>query len=230
MADSKQTQAIVDTLKSKSAMKLDIFDASKAVFTVFKSELKSVADALKKGVGDSKDQINIEYIERGEFEAELRFAGDILIFYMHTNTFKFNKEHQVSKLAYVKEDEKRKYCSMISIYNFLADSFKYNRTNDLGYLIARIFVNLEKHFFVEGKGQLGFLYTGFGEGTIDNKVMRSIIERAILDTLDFDLLTPPYEEVKEVTVDAMKEASHYMKMKTGKRMGFSFKSDDNQPQ
>lgn len=228
MANSKNTQAIIDTLNVKSAMKMNVFEESKRVFSVFKEELKAVAVALEKGVKKSKDKIEIEYIERGEFEAELRFAGDILIFYLHTNIFKFDKGHEIAKMPYVKKDEKRKFCSMISIYNFLADSFKYNRTNDLGYLIARIFVNVEKHFFVEGKRQLGFLYKDFGKSIIDRKVMRNIIERAILDTIEFDLLTPPYDEVKVVTVDAMKEASHYLKMKTGKRMGFTFEADNIQ--
>jgi len=34
---------------------------------------------------------------------------------------------------------------MISIYNFLSDSFKFNRVNDIGYLIARVFTNKENH-------------------------------------------------------------------------------------
>ena len=50
---------------------------------------------------------------------------------------------------------------MINIYNFLADSFKYNRLNDVGYLVGRVFLNKDLHYFVEGKRQLGFLYNDF---------------------------------------------------------------------
>ena len=34
-------------------------------------------------------------------------------------------------------------------------------SNDLGYLIGRIFINHENHFMVQGKRQLGFLYNDF---------------------------------------------------------------------
>ena len=46
----------------------------------------------------------------------------------------------------------RTYCGVINMYNFLSDSFKYNRENDLGYLIGRMFINKE-NTFVEGKGK-----------------------------------------------------------------------------
>ena len=48
---------------------------------------------------------------------------------------------------------------MINIYNFLSDSFVYDRERDLGYLVARVFLNKEGHFFVQGKKQLGFCTT-----------------------------------------------------------------------
>lgn len=230
MGNSKSTQAIIDTLNSKSALKMEVFAKSKVVFAAFKEELKKVAKALEKGVADSKGVIEIEYIERGEYEAELRFAGDVLIFYLHTNIFRFEKDHPLNKTSYIKKDPARNFYSMISVYNFLSDSFRYNRTNDLGYLIARLFVNREQHFFVEGQQPVDFKQKDFGKGVIDSKAMRNIIEEAILDTLDFDLLTPPYDQVKEVTVDAMKEATNYLKLKTGKRMGFTFQTDNIEPE
>ena len=66
---------------------------------------------------------------------------------MHTNTFSFDKSHQIWNSSYVKEDEYKAYCGVINVYNFLSDSFKYNRANDLGYMIGRLFINKEKHFF-----------------------------------------------------------------------------------
>ncbi|PHS47447.1 MAG: hypothetical protein COB05_09315 [Marinobacter sp.] len=230
MANSKPTQAIIDTLNSKSALKMEVFAHSKKVFAEFRQEVKKVAKALDKGVKKSKGAIVVEYIERGEYEVELRFAGDVLIFYLHTNVFRFEKEHPINTTKYIKKDPARNFYSMISIYNFLSDSFKYNRTNDLGYLIARIFVNREQHFLVEGERPVDYKKKDFGSERIDAAAMKSIIENAILDTLDFDLLTPPYDKVKEVTVDAMKEATNYLKLKTGKRMGFTFQADKVDPE
>ena len=75
---------------------------------------------------------------------------------MHTNTF-YLKNHHIWNSSYVKEDKYRAYCSVINVYNFLSDSFKYNRVNDLGFMIGRIFINKEKHFFTEGNGRMSFL-------------------------------------------------------------------------
>ena len=62
-----------------------------------------------------------------------------------------NSYLQREKQKYVKEDKMRSFCGVIHVYNFLNDSFKYNRLNDVGNLVARIFVNKDKHFFVEGE-------------------------------------------------------------------------------
>ncbi|MFH1322113.1 MAG: hypothetical protein ABII90_15865 [Bacteroidota bacterium] len=216
---------IIKTLKEKSVMKQDVFQTTDDVFKEFKSTLRKIADDLKKEAETLDKRIVIEYKEKGEFEAELKFAGDILIFYLHTNIFNFDLSHGIYNSSYVQQDNFRSYCGMITIYNFLADSFKYDRVNDIGYMIARIFINKEKHYFIEGKRQLGFLYNNFSDAVVDTKAILSIIESAILYTLDFDLLTPPYNDVKEVTVNEILEATKYMVTSTGKRMGYTFQAD-----
>ncbi len=102
------------------------------------------------------------------------------------------------RTAYVKEDDSRSYCGIINIYNFLSDSFKYNRFNDIGYLIGRIFINKDNHYFIEGKRELGFLYNNFGKHEMNRETAQQIIETAITYTINFDLLTPPYETVKRL--------------------------------
>ncbi len=113
-----------------------------------------------------------------------------------------------------------------NIYNFLADSFKYNRINDLGYLVARIFINKDKHFFVEGKRQTDETVKDFAIDTISPGILRQIIETAIQYSIEFDLLVPVYDQVKMATVDQMREKISHSKMVTGKRLGFGFNSDD----
>lgn len=54
---------------------------------------------------------------------------------------------------------------------------------------------------------------------------QQIIEAAITYTINFDLLTPPYEAVKMVTVNEMKNTLDAISMKTGKRLGFRFQED-----
>ena len=212
-------------LVEKSSMKQDIYYNTLEIFKDFKKEIKKIVDQLNEDASKKDSRLIIEFAVRGEFEVELKFAGDILIFYMHTNVFKFNADHEISKTNYVKEDVRRRYCGIISVYNFLADSFKYNRANDLGYMIARIFLNNENHYAMEGKGQLENLYVDYEKAVIDQASIKAIIESCMLYSLEFDLLTPPYEAVQEVSVHQIKEATNHAMLKTGKRMGFVFKAD-----
>jgi hypothetical protein len=143
---------------------------------------------------------------------------------MHTNVFKLDQSHSFWKTNYLTEDEMRGYFGVVNVYNFLSDSFKYNRERDLGYLVARIFLNKEGHFFVQGKRQLGFLYNDLAGSKMDRDRLREVLHSIILYVLDFDLLAPPYDQVNQVTVSEMNELSA-SPLSTGKRLGFRFQAD-----
>lgn len=219
---------ILNLLKEKSALKQDVFHKTIATFKELKSVVKEVVKELKTDAEKIDKRVAIDYVEKNEFEIEMRVAGDVLIFHMHTNVFEFDKSHPIWKTSYVRDNPKNSYCGMISVYNFLNDSFKYNRVNDVGYLIARIFLNSEMHFFTEGKRQMGFLYNDFSNATLDKNVLKKILHSSIIYALDFDLLTPPFENMKEVTVMEIMEATNSMNIKTGKRLGFRFQADNDQ--
>src|SRR6218665_3223921 len=142
---------ILRTLKEKSSVKQDVYANTLKAFKTMKAVAKALAADLKKEASEIDKRVVIDYKDKGEFEFELRVAGDLLIFSMHTNIFEFDKNHQMWRNSYIKEDNSRSFCGIINIYNFLNDSFLYNRVNDLGYVIGRVFVNKEDHYFVEGK-------------------------------------------------------------------------------
>jgi len=175
----------------------------------------------------SLDPQSIPFIHKdmGELEVHLQFAGDILIFTMHTNVFEFSRYHEVMSTNYIREDKNRSYCGIINIYNFLADSYKYNRENDVGYLIGRIFINKDKCYFIEGKREVGLLYNNFGQEVLDEKAAVKIVESAVQYTINFDLLTPPYDSLKEISLSEMKSVADSYSLKTGKRLGFKFQAD-----
>lgn len=218
---------IINLLKEKASLKQDVYTNTLNTFNEMKSVAEKIADSLSDNVSKHDKRVKVTYKDKGAFEFELRVAGDLLIFSMHTNVFEFDKSHQMWHTSYVKEEPNRSYCGIIHIYNFLNDSFLYNRIGDLGYLIGRIFINKENHFFIEGKRQLGFLYNDFANAVVDDKSIAAIIESTILYSLSFDLFTPPFDSIKEVTVQDMLAASEGMKTKTGKRLGFRFQSDDD---
>ena len=228
MMDEKATQELIfHTVKDKSVLKQDVFNNIILNFKILKQVLKEIGDDLSARIESVDERVIIEYKDTGEFEAQLRVAGDVLVFHMHTNVFKFDSQNSLWNTSYFKENENRGYCGLINIYNFLNDSIKYNRVNDSGYMIGRLFVNAENHFMVEGKRQMGFLYNDIINSVIDKEKMKAIIQSAVLYTLDFDLFIPPYDEVKEVSVFEIQQLSDKQKLKTAKRLGFQFTADSD---
>ena len=147
----KQGQ-ILALLDAKAGAKAAVYDQALETFNQLKDLLSEISNDLNEALEDNpavnSRRIKLEYRDRGKFEAELKFADDVLLFSMHTDVFQFDRDHAVWKNAYAKGGDFNTYCGVISVYNFLSDSLKYNRTDDLGYLVARLFVNKEKFFFV----------------------------------------------------------------------------------
>lgn len=218
---------IIDTLIQKANLQQKIFDNTFAVFNDLKEILHEMTSELNDECEDQLDKrVRIEYRDRGKFEAQLQIAGDVLIFSMHTNIFEFNREHIIWQNSYVQKDKTNSYCGVINIYNFLADSLKYNRSADEGYLVGRMFINREMHYFVEGKRQMSLKHNNFGTEAIDKEAIINIVESATNYALEFDLLVPPYDLVKVVSVDQINTKIEHSKMQTGKRLGYKFNSDD----
>jgi hypothetical protein len=225
MIDKKKTQALFDNLINKSLLKQEVYNKTLTSFNMLKTGMVDLVEKYKTQKSEDSQKIPFKFKDRSEFEAEIKFAGDTLVFMMHTNVFEFPRMHEVMKTPYIKEDQERSYCGIINIFNFLSDSFKYNRVNDTGYLIGRIFINKDMHYFIEGKREIGFLYSSFGNSVMNQEVACNILESAIQYTVNFDLHTPPYDNLKEVTVQEFISAIDSMRIKTGKRLGFKFQAD-----
>tara|TARA_B100000767_G_scaffold264498_1_gene279469 strand:- start:58 stop:747 length:690 start_codon:yes stop_codon:yes gene_type:complete len=227
--DYKKNQDLLfNLIKDKSVLKQDVFSNIILNFKILKGVLKEIGDDLNDKLSAIDERIIIEYKDSGEFEAQLRVSGDLLVFQMHSNVFKFDPENSLWKTSYISENTNRGYCGLINIYNFLNDSFKYNRANDLGYLIGRLFINHENHFMVQGKRQLGFLYNDFINASIDKDKLKSIVQSAILYSLDFDLLVPSYDLVNKVSVNEVKQVGDTHKLRTAKRLGFVFENNNDE--
>lgn len=220
---------IVKTLKDKSVLKQQVYDNTFDHFSKLKSILAAMAREINSDIGDSDKRIRMEFRDRGRFDILLKVAGDILVFSMHTNVFEFDRNHPVWKIPYVQKNHNNSYCGVINIYNFLADSFKYSRMEDLGYLIARVFINHENQYFVEGKRQMGMIFSNFGSEPINREALKKILYTAIQYSLEFDLLVPPYDTVKIASVGQVEAKIQSSRMVTGKRLGFQFNSDDVMP-
>jgi len=218
---------ILDTVIRKSTLKQKVFDNTFAAFNLLKDTLLEMASEFDDALDGKLDRrVRIEYRDRGKFEAQLQVANDILIFQMHTDVFDFDAQHPVRRTSYVGADADNAYCGMVNIYNFLSDSFKFNRNADEGYLIGRLFINRERRYFVEGRGVASVRAADFGRAEIDRDALVAVLEESIAHALDFDLLTPPYETFARVTVDQFNTKMDNSKFVTGKRLGYDFDTKD----
>ncbi len=209
-------------LREKSILKQDVYHLTIDVFKELKAVLEETIDRVKTDFGQSDKRVEFYYKNKGDLQAEIKVAGDILVFQMHTNVFQFEPNHPLWKSGYFANDPKNSYVGVINIYNFLSDSFKYNREQDLGYLIGRIFINKDRHFMIEGKKQLGFLFQDMINSQLDKAALQSVVDSSILYTLNFDMFIPPYEAIQQLTVFDVATLNHGISGATGKRLGFQF--------
>ena len=219
------SEIILNKLTCKAAAKQEVYRVCKSFFDQLKEVISELSDELGQEVSPVDKHVEIKYTDKGEFEIELKFSGDTLIFHMHSNTFSFDKSHQIWNSSYVKEDEYRAYCGVINVYNFLSDSFKYNRVNDLGYMLGRIFINKDKHFFTDGTGRMSFLHNDFQNNILNKDILKNIVQELMLHAMDFELITPPYKDVQVVSLNQINEMSQKMKLKTAKKLGFKFTNE-----
>ena len=213
---------IIDLLHQKACTKQAIYRITQSVFSDFQKALNQKAKRIATAVSTKDKYVEVKYSSKGKFEAQIKFSADTLLFHMHSNVFDFQSKHAIHKTKYVKEDKLRSFCGVIHIYNFLSDSLKYNRMNDEGYLIGRIFINKDSHFFVEGDKQLGFLFNDFMNQKINKEELDKIINSAMIYSLNFDLQTPNINDVNVVSVHQILEMNENQKIRTAKRLGYKF--------
>ena len=221
MTEKEVRESLMEAYVIKSNVKQKVFENTKQTFVILKKVLKDLEHNYTNLIKDKVPPTLFPvFKDKGAFEAEFVIGGDLLVFSMHSNVFEFDDKHPVWNIPYIKEDTLRAYC------------------------VARIFINKDNHFFVEGKRQSDEVVKDFAIDTISPGILRQIIETAIEYSIEFDLLVAlmrragrvvPRESllayagrenvtVGERTVDV--HVSKHSKMVTGKRLGFSFNSDD----
>ncbi len=214
---------ILKTIVQKSNLKQKVFDTTFTSFNLLKDTLFEMASEIDDQLEGQLDRrVRLEYRDRGKFEAQLQVADDTLIFQMHTDVFQFDSEHAIWSNDFVAGDKTKTYCGVVNIYNFLADSFKFNRNADEGYLIGRIFINVDRYYFVEGKGHYDIKSDQFGSALLDRHALVEILESAICYSINFDLLVPPFDLNPRVKIDQFNSKMDNSKFETGKRMGFEY--------
>ena len=213
---------IIELLKTKASVKQDVFANTKKDFGFLKETAKTYIDELSELYKETDNRVVIKFEDINAYEFRILIGGDVLVFHMHTNVFQYPKSHYYWQTSYFKDDPTRSYGGMIHIYNFLADSLQLNRENDLGFLIARLFINRENHFALEGQKKFNMLFKNIKDQIFDEPSQCKLIESLIEFSMEFELYIPPYKQVQTVSVKQAQDFQRKIKIKTSKRLGFKF--------
>lgn len=209
---------IFQQLKNKASVKQKAYKNIKEVFGALKKETSQIVDALSSKISTVDKAVIVALHDINEFEFHLKFGGDLLVFILKTNIVSFPADYPIMQSDYVKEDESRKYFGSILIYNFMADSLKYHRQDDNGYLIGRMLVNIENHFYIEGVRQLDFLFTDLKENVISTAWLKLFVEKLILTALDTDLVGIKYGDLNKLS--NYSKINQSLQLGTGQKIGF----------
>jgi hypothetical protein len=212
---------IVQQLEDKSCVKQQTYRNLLTAFGHLHTLAEQLAQEINQRFSHKDRGVTIEVMEVNSHEFHLKVAGDLLVFFLHTNVITFEPEHYVMNSEYMEEDPLRKYFGQIMVYNFMADSVKFNRLNDPGYLLGRILINHENRFFIEGERQLGFLFKEISDQPIRPVDLNIFIKIALVLAIDNDLVTPPYPSLRAIRLVEKMDASQ--QLGAGNKIGFQMK-------
>lgn len=215
---------LLGLLEDKVSLKQDIAQDINDAFELLRTVLNQEVEFFKSRLKDERIRMFVE--EKNGTEIKAFVGSDCLVFHKHANIFLLPEAHPLWKTDYLKEDIAKGYFGIIYIYNFLAESIIKQRFSDPGYLIARIFINKEGHFFVEGRKEIVSKFQPISDSTICDDLMRYIVQTSFAYAINFDLLTPPYEMVAQINVQQAVAIANSISLQTGKRLGYQFEKDE----
>lgn len=233
----EQFEAIVTSLREKALLKQHVLKATAGIFAILKGMAKQLAEELDKQMETiAKDFLDVDFLNDGEYEFQLHFGEDALIFSMQTNVVTFAEPHVLADNLHVRQDPTRGYFGIITVHNFLAESVRYNRVDDAGLLLARLMVNREGHFYIEGM-RMGIFYPDLSHNVISEDILRHFVQTAILTASEQDLYAPLYQDVQIIAlgdklVDQLagaQKVGFVVKAKPKQNLQNSQDSQDSQP-
>ncbi len=192
---------IAKIIQTKSAVKQQTYRNLCKNFKQLEKEARSVIEQVSQNIDNKDKDISLSVTKINDREFHVKIAGDLLVFFMHTNIVVLDEKHGYLQSELVAGNLELKYLGQINIYNFMSDSLKYNRLNDPGYLIARLFVNGENHFLVEGERQLNFMFENVSQNPITKTDLNIITQLAISQCVDNDLVTSPFPKIRVISLN-----------------------------
>ena len=148
------------------------------------------------------------------------------MFFLHTHIIPLSEGSANKKRPYEQANLARKYLGQINVYNFMADSLKYNRLNDPGYLLARLMVNFEQRFIVEGDRQINFMFESVSNKPIEKTDISILIQLLITQAINNDLVVPPFQKIRSISLQQKLIQSELLGA-GDKKIGFQMSAQQN---
>jgi hypothetical protein len=208
---------IITGLEQKSITKQAIYRNTKEAFDRMKEISQDLVLELTNRITSQDANVLIEYRLISDLEFQIKFSGDLLVFVMHSNIVTFPDDYEIMRTDYIEEDFRRRFFGHIMAYNFMADTIKYNRLDDPGYLVGRMLVNIEKHFCIEGVKQLDLPYDQISRNVIKDDTLRLILESAMIAAVNNDLMGQDVSDIERITYKQKLENSQ---LSRPRKLGF----------
>ncbi len=218
MSQQDPLDYIQQLLESKSTAKQITYKNLLHAFQHLSAESQRIVNKLKKKAKPGDDDVTVEFMPVHEHEFDVKLAGDLLVFVLHTNIVTFDETHPVMQDPYVGQQDINRYFGQIMIYNFMADSVKFNRVNDPGYLLARLLINHEGRFVIEGGGRLAEISNKISTAPISDQELNVLVKLAMTIAIENDLMAPPFPQVQFITL--MQKNEKTQEMGGGQKIGF----------
>lgn len=212
-------------LETKSTAKQITFKNLLLAFQTLQTDAFQVINEIKKRARPGDQDVTTDFIAVNDHEFQVKLAGDLLVFVLHTNIVTFQDDHPILQTGYMRQQQVNRYFGQIMIYNFMSDSVRFNRMNDPGYLLARLLINHEGRYVIEGDGPLAQFSQTVSEGSITELELTNLVKIALAMAIENDLVAPPFPQVRFITLHQKLEKTQ--ELGAGQKIGFRMSYQNN---
>ena len=219
------SEQIAQLLTSKSDVKQVAYLNICKAFTALRGEAIKISKDINTKTDTNNKDLVLTVEEISEHEFHLKVAGDLLVFFLHTNIITLSDDYSYNKSDYVSENPFRKYLGQINVYNFMSDSLKFNRVNDPGYLLSRLMINFENRFIVEGDRQINFMFKSVSSKELEPTDLNVLIQLIVMQAVENDLVAPPFQKIRGLTLQ--QKIAKTEVLGAGNKIGFQMSSQQD---
>ncbi|MCX7697695.1 MAG: hypothetical protein N2Z72_08405 [Bacteroidales bacterium] len=205
-----------------------ILEQGQKALNLLKKEFQLLLSDLRKNMNYLHHQVVLQLKDKGDYEFECSIGEKALAFFLPNHVYDTGLRNGIFPISYLFKQtspENRLAC-IIHVYYFKTDSLFNQRANDMGILLARIFINKDYDCIVEGKGELGVITPSMPK-PMGNLIARKVIVNAIHFLIDLDFPQASFQEVEKICVQdylTIVDQTHYSQTR---KIGFQSKWDNS---